>query len=229
MRRICRYCGRQFEGDPGANACPDCVESRRHVVMLPRICRTCGIIFRGGPRAWYCPECRAERRRQHDREAKSRAKAGATRPIGSTAYCDACGMPYSVRGGLQRYCPDCAPELVRRHAIEGAKAWNAVHATPEQRKTVRKAHAAPIRCVVCGRQFVPASAAVTCSGECSAKLAKRQGAEYEHRYQEERNAYHRERAAKRVSEMSDVERSAYRDKINARARENYKKRKEKGK
>ena len=229
MRRLCKYCGRQFEGDPGANACPDCVEARKQNVLGRRTCRACGIVFDGGPRAWYCPECRAERRRQHDREAKSRAKAGATRPIGSTAYCEACGKPYPVRGGLQRYCPDCAPELVRRHAIAGAKAWNAVHATPEQRKAIRKAHAAPIRCVVCGRQFVPANAAVTCSEACSEIRAKCQAADYERRNREERNAYHRERAAKELSEMSGEERSAYRDKINARARKNYKKRKEQGK
>ena len=124
MRRICKYCGAIFDGDPAALGCPDCVEARRHDTIRPRVCRICGAVFEGGPRAWYCPACRTERRRQHDREAKERKRAGMTRALGSTDLCEACGKPYVVMGGLQRYCPDCAPEAVARIARAQSLAYN---------------------------------------------------------------------------------------------------------
>ena len=24
MRRICKYCGKEYDGDPGSSCCPDC-------------------------------------------------------------------------------------------------------------------------------------------------------------------------------------------------------------
>lgn len=58
MKKICKYCGAGYDGDPGSSACPDCVRKQRQTSIRQRICRQCGIEFPGGPRAWYCPECR---------------------------------------------------------------------------------------------------------------------------------------------------------------------------
>lgn len=226
MRRVCRYCGHEFEGDPGANACPDCVAERSTQVVRPRVCQTCGVTFPGGPRAWYCPRCRAERQRQHNREARERKKAGTTRPIGSTAYCEICGNPYTVMGSLQRYCPGCAPEAVRQKANAGSRAWNAEHTTPEGRRAMRKAHVAEISCAVCGRMFAPTGPTTTCSPACADALARRSSAVWEANHRETRNAYHRQLHADKLAAMTDEERREYRDRINARARTNYKKRKE---
>ena len=49
----------------------------------------------------------------------------------------------------------------------------------------------------------------------------------EKRNRESRNQYHRERIAAKVAAMTPEEYKAYRAAINARARENYQKRKEK--
>lgn len=228
MLRICKYCGKTFEGDPGASACSDCASERKTNVIRQRVCQTCGTVFDGGPRAWYCPTCREERRRQHDREYKQRKKAGQTRKIGSTAYCEVCGQPFIVNGGLQRYCPQCAPETIRHKANALSRAWNEANVTPEQRKTERHQHTATIPCVICGKLFVPSSPARTCSPACSDALSRRNRADYETKNRVARNEYHRKRLADKLAAMTEAERQAYRDKINARARENYKKRKERG-
>lgn len=84
-----------------------------------RVCRHCAKSFRGGPRAWYCPDCRIERRRMHDRMAQERKKRGMVREIGSTDICERCGKEYTVTGGLQKYCPDCAPIAIAENDREG--------------------------------------------------------------------------------------------------------------
>lgn len=226
MRMICKYCGRHFNGEPDALACPECVETRKRQVVRPRTCQTCGVVFMGGLRAWYCPTCRAERKRQQGRASKERARQGKTRAIGSTSHCERCGQPYAVTGSLQRYCRACAPEATRQAANALSKAWNAKHTTPEQRRIERHNHAAPIPCRVCGRLFVPNSVAVTCGPECAAQLKRNSFAAFEATHREQRSAYQRKRHADHLAAMTDAERQEYRDKINARARENYKKRKE---
>ena len=226
MRKVCKYCGVEFDGDPGASACPDCAVQVHKQVIRQRTCRTCGVAFPGGPRAWYCPACREERRRQQSREHKQRKAFGKVRQIGSTAHCEACGQPYTVSSGLQRYCPDCAPTLLRKHKNAASKAWNAAHTTPEERRAVRKESNAAIPCMVCGSMFVPVGPSRTCSPHC-AEEAKRQAAKsWETRNREARNAYRRGLYAEKQAAMSEDERRAHRDEINARARENYKKRKE---
>ena len=76
-------------------------------MKIAKTCVTCGVSFMGGHTATYCPECRAERIRQHDRERHQRKLAGHIRNLGSIAYCDMCGQPYTVNAGPQKYCPTC--------------------------------------------------------------------------------------------------------------------------
>lgn len=226
MRRLCKYCGVEYDGDPGGSCCPACAAAQRQTSLRERICTACGIHFNGGPSARYCPDCRIERRRKRDREFKQRRAAGNVRRLGSTSFCEVCGQPYTVTGGSQRYCPACAPEAIRAKDNAKSREWNAAHTTPEQRRAERQAASAPIPCAVCGRLFVPTDASLTCSTDCTTALRKQRHAQWEREHREVRNKDQRDRLAAKAKAMTPAEYAAYREKINARARENYKKRKE---
>lgn len=202
MRRICKYCGSGYDGDPGGSCCPDCAAKQRATSIRDRVCRQCGAIFPGGPRAWYCPICRAERQREAEKRHRQR---GTARPIGSTDLCVVCGKPYIVNGSRQRYCPDCAPEAVRESNRANSRAWNREHQTPEGRRELKKAASAAVPCAVCGKLFVPNTAAITCSPDCARENRKRNQAAWEQAHKEDRNAYHRERKAKRSGHSAGKE------------------------
>lgn len=221
---ICRYCGKRYHGEPGSSCCPECAAITPSNIRQ-RICRECGREFPGGPRAWYCPECRAERQKAQDREANARRKAGTTRKIGSEDICTVCGKPYTVTSGTQLYCPDCAKEAIAAVARQRGRQYGKEH--NDERRQRRKAAKAEILCAICRRPFIPKGGELTCSRECSAALQKAESAEAEKRNREQRNAYHRQRIADKVSAMTPEEYAEYRAKINAKAREAYAKRKEK--
>lgn len=224
MRRVCKYCGKEYDGDPGSSACPDCVMLRKKTTLAPRVCRTCGRTFEGGPRAWYCPDCR--RTRQQEANARYR-KSGAQRKLGTVDRCVICGQPYIVGSARQRYCPDCAPEQYRKAANALSAAWNAEHVTPEARREERADATAYIKCVVCGKLFRPSSAAITCSPECSETLQKQRHAAWEKANADARKEYHNKRIKAAEAAMTPEEYRAYRDRINQRAREAYARRKAK--
>ena len=71
VKRICKYCGQEYDGDPGGSCCPICAASQRKTTLRPRFCRTCGVTFIGGPRAWYCPSCRKERQREQKQKQRT--------------------------------------------------------------------------------------------------------------------------------------------------------------
>lgn len=222
MKRICKYCGKEYDGDPGSSACPECAERVKKSVVRSRVCRQCGREFPGGPRAWYCPECRAERQRETSARCK---RSGAQRPLGSMDKCAVCGKEYVVKSGLQKYCPECAHEAVRSIDRKQSIEWQQKNTTPEQRKAQRKAATAEIECVICGKMFTPSSSAITCSKECSKRLAQRNHASFEAKNHERRLQYQRERIKKKKTAMSPEEYQTYRDGINERARGDYQKRK----
>lgn len=197
MKRICKYCGAEYSGDPGSTACPGCVAKNRINVIRDRICRACGVTFPGGPRAWYCPDCRAERRRETDRKNKQAAKLGATRKIGSTDLCVVCGKPYIVASGLQKYCPTCAPEAVKAIDRLQSIAWNRQNTTAAGRREERQSYTAAIHCRTCGKSFVPDTPGYACSKECQIAYAKAQMAKWERQNREYRNQYRRERYRKK--------------------------------
>ena len=119
--------------------------------LSKRTCRQCGCIFMGGPRAWYCPDCRYERKLIRDRNHK---RHGAQRPIGSADQCAICGKKYIVKGGNQKYCPDCANDAVadidRRQGLEYYRANRDVIS----RKRKEKRRIPPKTCEICGKLFV---------------------------------------------------------------------------
>jgi len=189
MKKRCKYCGAEYEGDPGSSACRDCVAKNKMSTLRPRQCRECGCSFMGGPRAWYCPTCRDIRQKEADRRFK---RNGPQRPIGSTDLCECCGQPYTVNSARQRYCKECAPGEVRKACNELSRRWNEANVTPEERREIRKAANVSGVCVICGKEFSMRPAATTCSAECSAELHRRNAAEWERANKERRNAYHRE-------------------------------------
>lgn len=225
MKRRCLNCGMIFNGQSGQTLCPDCaIASKASIIIRRRFCRQCEASFEGGPRAWYCPECRIRRRREAD--ARFRAKGRkADRPLGSTDKCIVCGKDYIVNSARQKYCPACAPEAIRAVDRLKAREWNAQNIDYAARSAARRAAAAAISCKICGKQFVPHDASLTCSSECSAELARRNKAEYERCRREERNAYRRQLRKKKLASMTPEELNMYREKINANARKNYAKRK----
>lgn len=222
MKRVCKYCGKTYEGDPGSSACPDCVAKNKKTTIRERTCTVCGATFMAGPSSKFCPSCLADRKRE---QAARRRKTGTARPLGSTDKCLACGQEYIVTGGRQKYCRECAEQAMRENDRKKSKEWNNANTTPEQRKAERKAASAEIPCVVCGKLFVPTDASITCSPECKKIHRKRACAKYESENREYRNEYQKNRIRKKEAAMSQEEYKEYREKINARAKENFIKRK----
>lgn len=224
MKRICKYCGKAYDGDSGSSACPDCVSEQKRTTVRDRVCVTCGAAFQGGPAARYCQSCSAERKRE---QAARHRRDGTQRPLGSIDKCILCGGEYIVTGGRQKYCPACAAEAIRENDRRQSARWSAENTTPEMRRMVRKAASAGIRCVVCGKLFVPTDASITCSSECGRKRRSSSKTEWERANRDMLNAYQRERRRAKAESMGEEEYKSYREQINAKARENYWKRKEK--
>ena len=222
MLRKCHKCGAEFEGTPDSVTCPDCVKKAKATTLAPRTCRQCGRIFQGGPRAWYCPECRLERQREANRRHK---RNGTQRKLGSIDQCVICGKDYVVNAARQKYCPDCAAEAVRIVDREQSKKWNRENIDIDARREARHGAAAEIKCVICGKMFRPGSGGnLTCSPECAEALLRRNRSKWEAAHREERNEYHRKKEAEKKEQMTPEQLRDRQEAVNARRRENYKKR-----
>lgn len=142
------------------------------VVVKDRTCKQCGKTFLGGPRAWYCPECRSERKRQQ--AAIRRQRPGPNRPLGSIDHCVVCGKEYVVKGGMQKYCEDCAKNAVAEKDRAAGIAYYR-----ENKDAINPARYEKLRvkekvCIVCGKTFDPHGLpAEMCSEECK-RIRKRQ-------------------------------------------------------
>lgn len=143
-----------------------------------RVCKQCGRTFSGGPRAWYCPDCRAERKREQESRCK---RYGSMRKLGSTDYCINCGKPYTVSGGLQKYCPDCAQKCVSE--IDRQQGLDYYHQNKPQinpkRNIKRKSPKKEITCKICGKTFFGHENQKLCSENCRNKNRKIYSREYE--------------------------------------------------
>lgn len=125
------------------------------IMLIKRTCQQCGVSFLGGPRAWYCPSCRIERTRETNARYKQRKRQGKTRRIGSIDLCSVCGKEYTVSGGLQKYCPDCAPEAIRAVDREQSRAYyQRVKAVLNPIRNDRR-RKPPRTCLVCGASIPP--------------------------------------------------------------------------
>ena len=176
--RICKSCGATYSGSPGSYYCPDCAaRARSENVYRVRVCIDCGSTFTGYPKSKRCPRCRDAATAA--REARYRV-TGSTRHLGDVDQCTICGADYVVTGGLQRYCPKCAPDARRSSDNQSSRAWNAAH--KEQRAPIiKQLKRQPRYCVVCGKEITSKTATVTCGDpDCvrKRKAAWRHQADY---------------------------------------------------
>lgn len=221
----------------GANALARAVTSQReHPAPFRTIrCPDCGVEVTVPIKSIRCPACQREANRRHERECKARRRAGRAREIGSIDLCRRCGQPYTVASGTQKYCPVCAPIAVAETDRAASRAWNKAHyATPEKRAELREGKRRPkpdpVACAICGSIFQPVSArGVYCSAQCAAAAGKAQLAAYEAAHRAEISARKKQQAQQRLAAMTPEDLAAHREKINAQARENYRRRKENAK
>lgn len=219
----------------GANSLAREVTSQRpHPAPFHEItCPDCGRVVTVPIKAKRCSTCQADANRRHNLEYKQRQRVGKTRPIGSIDLCARCGKPYTVWSGLQRYCKACAPIAFAENDRATSRAWNREHySSPEKRAEInagkRRPTPADVVCPVCGQSFTPGSTrGVYCSSECAAAARKAQNAQFEQAHRAQINERKRKQARAKIASMTPQELAAYRERVNARARENYKKRKEK--
>lgn len=155
----------------------------------------------GGPRAWYCPECRKARDTETNRAYHIRKRLGGARAIGSTDLCVICGKPYTVEGGLQRYCKECAPAAVKRIDNAQSRAWNAANIVPEERNAKRRVGTQEMSCKICGTSFLGYRNQRYCSDACRVEGVRAIMRETDERRAEQHNATRREHyAAKKEKE-----------------------------
>jgi hypothetical protein len=192
----CVTCGRVFTTDRYEQTrCDDCLAAARSTTLRPRTCRTCGAIFSGGPRAWYCPTCRKEREKSRNRKYRA---SGFSRHLGDIDICVICGKEYVVCSGLQKYCPDCAPEAVREIDREQSIRWNRENDYYAKRKEIPRSGVKV--CVVCGREMSPSTNTVTCSPECAAARRK----EIQHRADAKRRSRSKEKSGQNEAEKETL-------------------------
>lgn len=156
-------------------------------MLQDRTCRQCDVTFRGGPRAYYCPDCRAERSRKAGAEHKRRKRRGLVRELGSVDTCERCGKPYTVQGGLQRFCPECQPIHAAEYDRETSLTFyheNKERINPPRKMKRRKRGNT---CIICEAIFEPINGSTTCSAECKRKLANKKTREW-YAQQKEKNA-----------------------------------------
>lgn len=188
-----------------------------------RVCSDCGQEFYGHIKSKRCPSCQEEQDRRNRAAYKARKRAGHVRSIGSTDYCIVCGNPYVVEGGLQKYCPDCKAEATRdaiRHARRDYMASQ--REDPEKNEVLksRKRRVPSQRiCRHCGAAFSTLGASQFCSDACRAAHQKAYMSAYDMARKDKRAAERRKQQKQITPEQ--------REEINRRARENYRKRKEK--
>lgn len=170
--RICKKCGKSFDVPTGKESylCEECArKSKINGVLLERTCKICGASFMGYPRSFFCPECSAERKKQQKKIYNQRKPV---RPLGSTDVCEACGKPYIVNSGRQRYCPECAKEQVNKNIREHKREYMAGYS--EKSKELRaETRGKRYICPICGKEFEKHTTRITCSPECEKELRRR--------------------------------------------------------
>ena len=179
MRTIqCKRCGVEIQVDGETAYCDACrLAIKRESVFRERICPTCGVHFMGYPKSKYCPDCQRERNRISDRDCHRRKSRGKSRVIGQEYPCAKCGKPFTMTGGTQKYCPECAHsasmEVIRAHKRDYARENSEAYRDGKVRR-----HTDRTVCVICGKAFTSDRSNVTCSRECAVELLNRNHRKY---------------------------------------------------
>lgn len=230
---ICKQCGKDLPKGRTrycSDACARAAKASRKRVnsgrergnqqmMWRTTCISCGAEIFRPVKCIRCMACQDAVDRARDAMHKAN---GPSRPLGSTDHCQRCGKEYIVEGGRQKYCKACAHvatmDSIRAHKREYAAARRA---DPEQGEAIRQAkRIVPQKrvCRRCGKAFDASTRAEYCSDACRREASREYQLAYADAHAEEKAARRREKAASLTREQ--------RDEINARARENYRKRKE---
>lgn len=230
--RICLVCGAPLPKGRRKYCSPAC--SRRAERQTPHVstgrsninpdmmwdtrCIDCGAPIRVHIKAVRCPDCQRAADRLH---AQAQRRSGPARPIGSTDRCVICGEEYVVASGLQKYCKACAATATRA-AVQARHRQNERRrrADPVKGQAVREAKRivpAPRQCEVCGSLFYSGTPSIYCSDGCRTAGQK---AKYKAYVQANKDRIRQRRKEARAA-LTPEQRAA----LNARARENYKKRK----
>ena len=190
-----------------------------------RVCADCGREFYGHIRSRRCPACQEEQDRRNNAAYKARRRAGHVRLLGSTDYCVVCGKPYTVEAGRQKYCPECKEqatlETIRRNRRGYMAAQRQDPEKNDELKERKRRVPAQKTCRQCGKPFAALGAGQFCCDACCEAYRKAYMRAYDTARRESWSAWRKERQAALTREE--------RDEINRRARENYRKRKERAK
>lgn len=167
---ICRECGTPIPHPTRyQKLCDECQQKAIHKdKKVERICIECGRQFIGGPSAKRCPDCKRERDRERARLHQQAKAAGHVRELGRTYICEACGKPYVLNSGMQKYCPDCMEE--QRKKDTRAKVNEYMRANKGKYPKYPRMRV----CVICGKILEPGTREITCSPECAEKRALQQ-------------------------------------------------------
>lgn len=170
--RICKNCGKVFEVPTGKEAylCEKCAKkSKSNSVLRERTCKICGAPFMGYPRSFFCPECSAKRKKQQKKIYNQRKPS---RPLGSVDTCEACGKPYIVNSGRQRYCTECAEMKVKEN-IRAHKREYMAENSEKSKELKAETRGKRYICPICGKEFEKHTSAAACSLDCEKELRRR--------------------------------------------------------
>lgn len=233
---ICKQCGKELPKGRTrycSDACAGAAKASRKRVnsgrergnqqmMWHTTCISCGAEIYRPIKCVRCKDCQDAYDRRMDAEIKS---TGPRRPLGSIDLCQRCGAEYTVESGMQKYCKACSAVATRDSIRAHKRAYAAARrADPEQGEAIRQAkRIVPQKrvCRRCGKAFEARTRADYCSDACRMEANR----EYQRAYAD---AHAEEKAARRREKEAELTREQ-RDEINARARENYRKRKEREK
>lgn len=134
--RVCRVCGAALPPRHTAYCSTECaraganhlqrVKERKPRPISPiyreRACMDCGKVMLMHIKSKRCPDCQREATLATGRIYRQRMRRGLTRQIGSVDTCLRCGEPYTVAGGQQKYCKDCAAAAWRENDRAASRA-----------------------------------------------------------------------------------------------------------
>lgn len=145
-------------------------QDKRAKLYREKACIDCGLVVRMHIKSKRCRACQDAANKRNDQAYRRALAEGNTRQIGSVDLCQKCGGQYTVCGGLQKYCPDCAKGAVAEKARASARERYAkAYATPEAkaaRQEKRRKDWQGVRyCIECGAAFTPAHPRQVCCGD----------------------------------------------------------------
>lgn len=221
---VCKICGAPLQGKRRSYCSDACARDGANImqrvkvrkerpkcpVYTERACQDCGVVMLLHIKSKRCPDCQREANLAADRECKRRQYRGQTRKIGSIDLCQNCGNPYTVNGGLQRYCKACAEWIYKKHDRETSRQVAAEKLSDAEYRDARNAKrrdaefAQAVRtCPVCGKQFKPQyGIQKACSPECSKIMAAQNDKRYREQNADRLTAARKKRLAEKNKKES---------------------------